>query len=394
MRKLLVVPIFHDALGGATVSLSTTIKGFQQCGALDQLCVLLRSDSLMEQYLTQAGYAACLHRISEQGSRQFMKQALHWVNQQPPDWPLLLENCVARYVLPTMMLAAPKLRLSRRPIYIVFRDLASSPHPLGGLVRKFTLASLSPRAICNSHFTAKHICKLVPRIEDVLYPPIDLERFNNRPSVNPPPQNLQPILNSGARIILTPSRISKSEDNVNDKNLRSLLLVLAQLKSAGQHYHSIVIGQDTSFEQQNTRALLDQAQELGVADRFTILPPVFAIEDYYKYADVVVTLAPREPFGRTVVEAIACGVPVVGSQTGGIGEILTNFAPAWTVNPYDPVAAAETIVQIARTPTTSKLLAQGQRWVEAHCSVTSYARKIMEITGLDSTKLPATELIY
>ncbi|OKH21790.1 glycosyltransferase family 4 protein [Chroogloeocystis siderophila] len=394
MRKLLIVPVFHHALGGATVSLSMTLKGFQQCGALNQLCVLLRADSLMEQYLCQAGYESCLHLIPERSLGQFMKQALHWVNQQPPDWPVLLENCVARQLLPAMALAAPRLRWSRRPIYLIFRDLAYSPHPLGSLLRKFTLASLAPRAICNSQFTAKHIRKLVPYIEEVLYPPVDLERFNDRPSVKPPPANLQPILNSGARIILTPSRISKSEDNINDKNLRSLLLVLAQLKSRGQNYHGVVIGQDTSSDQQNIRALLAQAKDLGVTDRFTILPPVFAIEDYYKYADVVMTLAPREPFGRTIVEAIACGVPVVGSQTGGIGEILGNFAPEWTVNPYNPAAAAEIIIQIAHSPNSSKLLAQGQRWVETHCSVASYAHRIMEITGLDSTKLPETELVY
>lgn len=393
MRKLLVVPVFHHALGGATVSLSMMLKGFQQCGALDQLCVLLRTNSLMEQYLRQAGYEACLHLIPDQKLGSFMKQALRWVNQQPQDCPLLLENCVARQLLPAMVLAAPSLRWSRRPTYLLFRDLAHSPHPLGSLVRKLTLASLSPRAICNSQFTAQHIRKLVPQIEDVLYPPVDLEQFNNRPGVHPPPQNLRPILHSGARIILTPSRISKSKDNVNDKNLQSLLRVLAQLKSMGEYYHGVVIGQDTSSDQQNVRALLEQAQDLGVADRFTVLPPVFAIEDYYKYADVVVTLAPREPFGRTVVEAIACGVPVVGSQTGGIGEILTNFAPEWTVNPYDPAAAAETIVHIVRSPNTSKLLAHGQRWVETYCSITSYARRIMTITGLDANTL-ATELVY
>ncbi|MUL38263.1 glycosyltransferase family 4 protein [Gloeocapsopsis dulcis] len=382
MRKLLVVPVFHHALGGATVSLSLMLKGFQQCGALDQLCVLLRSNSLMEQYLRQAGHEACLHPIPEQDLSQFMKQALRWVNQQPPDWPLLLENCVARQLLPAMLQASPALRLSRRPVYLVFRDLADSPHRLGSLVRKVTLASLAPHAICNSQFTAQHIRRLIPSTRDVLYPPVDPEKFNAHRSV--PPEELQPILNSGARIILTASRISK-EDNINDKNLRSLPIVLAQLKAAGHHYHGVIIGQDTSSEQIRSRALLAQAEDLGVADRFTILPPALDIENYYRYADVVVTLAPREPFGRTVVEAIACGVPVIGSRSGGIGEILHNFAPHWTVDPYTPVAAAQAIISVVNAPDTPTVLAQGQQWVEANCSLVPYAQKIMEITGLQST---------
>ncbi|PPS41157.1 glycosyltransferase family 4 protein [Chroococcidiopsis sp. TS-821] len=391
MRKLLVVPVFHHALGGATVSLALMLKGFQQCGTLDQVCVLLRSNSLMEQYLRQAGHEACLHLIPEQDLTQFMKQALRWVNQQPPDWPLLLENCVARQVLPAMLQAAPALRLSRRPVYLVFRDLADSPHRLGSLIRKVTLSSLAPYAICNSQFTAQHIRRLVPNARDVLYPPVDPEQFNARRNV-PPPEELLPILASGARVILTPSRISK-EDIANDKNLRSLPKVLAHLKAAGHHYHGVIIGQDTSSAQAHSRALVAQAEDLGVADRFTILPPALDIENYYKYADVVVTLAPREPFGRTVVEAIACGVPVIGSCTGGIGEILHNFAAQWTVAPYDPVAAARAIIRVVNAPDTPSILTRGQKWVEVNCSLRQYAQKIMKITGLQSTHFSETQLV-
>lgn len=389
MRKLLVLPVFHHALGGTTVSLSLMIKGFQQCGAYEQLCVLVRSNSLMEQYLRQAGQADCIHLIQEQNLRSFMKQALRWVGEQPQDWPLLLENCVARELLSVMTLAAPALRLSGRPVYHVFRDLARSYHPLGRLARKFAFACLSPHAICNSQFTAEHIRSLIPDIQDILHPPVDTERFNDHPNSGSPPVDLQPILRSGARVMLTPTRISEP-GKFNDKNLRALIPVLAQLKATGHHYHGVIIGQDRSSGQSRTHALLEQAESLGVADRFTILPPTFAIEDYYKHADVVITLAPQEPFGRTVVEAIACGVPVVGSQTGGIGEILHHFAPEWTVDPHNPAAAAEAIVRIAADPDTPNILTQGKRWVEAHCSTVGYARRMMDITGLDSTSLCGT----
>lgn len=391
MRKLIVVPVFHHALGGATVSLSLMLKGFQQCGAFEQVRVLVRADSLMEQYLCQANQESCLHRIHEKDLSQFMKQALRWVNQQPSDDPLLLENCMARQLLPAMLQASPALRLSRRPTYLFFRDLAYSPHPLGKLARKLTLASLAPRAICNSKFTASHIQKLLPDVQDVLYPSVDPDKFNDHPPVEPP-QELQPILESGARIMLTPSRISR-EENFNDKNLRSLLLVLAQLKARGHNYHSVIVGQDTSPGQIRIRALREQAEILGVSDCFSILPPTFAIENYYKHADVVVTLAPREPFGRTVVEAIACGVPVVGSNCGGIGEILHNFAPQWTVAPHDPIAAAQAIVRITNDSNTPISLAQGKRWVEANCSLVSYARRMMEITALNSVHQHQEQLV-
>ncbi len=384
MRKLIVVPGRCSSLGGMTVSLSLMVRGFELCSVAERLCVLVQSGSLMEDYLRQAGQGCYLQLIQAQNQRQFVKRALQWVDKQPRDWPLLLENCVARDVLPIVTMAAPALRLSGRPVYYIFRDLALSYNFLGNLSRILAFACLSPHVLCNSQFTAAHIQGRLGNVQEILYPRVDIEKFNDRPPAGAPPRQLQPILSSGARLMLTPARISKPE-TVNDKNLRTLIPVLAHLKSIGYNYHGVIIGQDTSPDQTRTRALLEQAEHLGVADRFTVLPPTFAIEDYYKYADVVITLAPREPFGRTVVEAIACGVPVVGSKTGGIGEILHQFAPKWTVDPNDPVAAAEAIVRICADPNTPNILAQGKRWIETHCSIVDYARQIMEITGLNST---------
>jgi len=386
MRKLLVLPGYCTSLGGMTVSLSMMVRGFEQCGASDRVCVLVQSGTLIEEYLRQAGLGFCLQLIEAQDQRQFAKRALRWVREQPRDWPLLLENCLNRKLLPIIAGAAPALRLSGRPVYHFFRDLALSDKFLGNLGRNLVFACLSPRILCNSQFTAGQIGSRLGNVQAILYPPVDGSQFNDRPPAGPPPRELQPILCSGARVMLTPSRISKPE-NINDKNLRTLILVLAQLKATGRHYHAVVIGQDSSSGQTRTRALLEQAECLGVADRFTVLPPTLAIEEYYKYADVVVTLAPQEPFGRTVVEAIACGVPVVGSHTGGIGEILHHFAPEWTVAPNDPVAAAEAIVRISADPDTPNILSQGKRWVKTHCSTVGYARRMMEITGLDATSL-------
>ena len=386
MRKLLVLPGYCTSLGGMTVSISMMVRGFERCGASEQVCVLIRSGTLMEEYLRQADQGFCLQLIHAQDQRQFVKRALQWVSEQPRDWPLLLENCFNRQLLPMLAMASPALRLSRRPVYHIFRDLALSDNSLGNIGRKLVCACLSPHILCNSQYTAGSIRSRLGNVHLIVYPSVDLKQFNDRPPASPPPQELQLIKNSGARVMLTPSRISEPE-KVNDKNLRSLISVIAQLKSTGHNYHGVIIGQDSSPGQTRTRALLEQAECYRVADRFTILPPTLAIEDYYKYADVVVTLAPREPFGRTVVEAIACGVPVVGSQTGGVGEILHHFAPEWTVDPNDPVATAEAIVRIAADPNTSNIVAKGRRWVEAECSIVGYARRMVEITGLDATSL-------
>jgi glycosyltransferase involved in cell wall biosynthesis len=383
MHKLLFLAGEKDGLGGTLVSRSMLALGFKQRGAAEQLQILVQADSFMEQYLRDAGHGDCLQLIAAKDRNQFMERSLHWVNQQPKHWPLLLDNCADKEVLPAIMKATPALRLSGRPVYHFCHDLCLSHNALGYALRKLVFTCLAPRVLCNSQFTAAHVRSLMPNIQRILYMSVDLEqfKFQQRPSTQPAPEGLKSIVQSGARLMLTPSRINQA-GIINDKNLRALIPVIAQLKVMGHHYHSVVIGPDSSPDKINTRALIEQAKQAGVADRFTILPPMNNIEDCYKHADIVVTLAPREPFGRTVVEAIASGVPVVGSRTGGISEILQHFAPHWAVDPNNPVAVAETILRVAADPMTTSILASGRAWVEQRCSVMEYARGVMEATGI------------
>jgi glycosyltransferase involved in cell wall biosynthesis len=387
MKKLIIIPGICDALGGTLVTLSLLIKGFEDFNQQESLCILVRSGSVMENYLHQSGQKDCLYSIEAPNQPTFMKKALQWVEAQSVDYPLLLDNCVDKSLQMPLLLSTFKLHLSGRRIYHFCHDLALSyDYRLkisysywGYLLKKFTFTLLSAKGICNSQFTANHISQTIHDISGILYQPVDPNFFSNLTNVIPP-VNLLPIIESGSKIILTVSRISKPGIQ-NDKNLIALISVIAYLKTKGHSYHSVIVGQDLSMNKTYTRQLLEAAKHAGVAERFTILPPTFAIADYYKHADVVVSLAPREPFGRTIVEAIASGVPVVGSNTGGIGEILGHFAPEWMVDPNDPVATAEAIINVFNSSNTSQILAKAKFWVEKNCSVSQYAKRMMEITG-------------
>jgi glycosyltransferase involved in cell wall biosynthesis len=381
-RKLLIVPGACDALGGTLITLSLLIKGFMEQGGEDSIRVVASEGSVMERYLQALGQASVMEVIPGQNKKDFLNNALAWVAKQPLKWPLMLDNCVERSLLPSLILAAPRLRLSGRPIYHFCHDLALSYNVLGYWSRKLAFRLLNPNALCNSNFTKHHVRSFVPNVSGVLYQPVDLEKF--RPSLRStqsPPSALVPILASGARIMLTPSRINLA-GIVNDKNLRGLLSVLAELKRKGAFYHGIVIGEDRSPNQSNSKALMAEAERLNVVERFTILPPTFEIANFYRFADVVVSLAPREPFGRVVVEAIACGVPIVGSCTGGIGEILSQVAPSWQVNPDSPAEIAQVILSIAADSQTSAILETARNWVKERCSVAQYARDMMTLTGV------------
>ena len=67
---------------------------------------------------------------------------------------------------------------------------------------------------------------------------------------------------------------------------------------------------------------------------------------YYKSADVFVLPSLSESFGNVILEAMACGVPVVASKVGGIPDIVKHGKNGLLVPPKDPEALADAIIYL------------------------------------------------
>jgi glycosyltransferase involved in cell wall biosynthesis len=65
--------------------------------------------------------------------------------------------------------------------------------------------------------------------------------------------------------------------------------------------------------------------------------------DLYRTADVFVLPSLYEPFGMVIVEAMACGKPVIGTDVGGIPEIIREDTNGFLVPPRSPRALADRI---------------------------------------------------
>ena len=78
-----------------------------------------------------------------------------------------------------------------------------------------------------------------------------------------------------------------------------------------------------------------------------VVPFQTRIEDVYRALDVVVHASTRpEPFGRTIVEAMATGRPVVACREGGATELFTDGSDAVGVPPRNEEALANAIVAL------------------------------------------------
>ena len=88
------------------------------------------------------------------------------------------------------------------------------------------------------------------------------------------------------------------------------------------------------------RRLSALAESCGVADRVKLVGAVPREEmgAWYRSADVLVAAPWYEPFGLTPLEGMACGVPVIGTNVGGIADTVVDGLTGELVPPRDPRA--------------------------------------------------------
>ncbi|HVF36077.1 MAG TPA: glycosyltransferase, partial [Candidatus Saccharimonadia bacterium] len=100
------------------------------------------------------------------------------------------------------------------------------------------------------------------------------------------------------------------------------------------------------------------ARELGVEARVVVTPPRDDVRELMASAACVLQLSRlAETFGRTVLEALSLGVPVVGYAHGGVGELLDKLHPEGAIEPGRVDLAASRVAQILAERPAIALLA-------------------------------------
>jgi glycosyltransferase involved in cell wall biosynthesis len=94
------------------------------------------------------------------------------------------------------------------------------------------------------------------------------------------------------------------------------------------------------------------ATERGVADRVVFAGRVGrdAMPALFRSADVVVAVPWYEPFGIVPLEAMACGVPVVASEVGGLQDTVCEGSTGELVPPRRPDVLAHRLRQLLADP--------------------------------------------
>jgi glycosyltransferase involved in cell wall biosynthesis len=111
--------------------------------------------------------------------------------------------------------------------------------------------------------------------------------------------------------------------------------------------HFYIVGgaiYETAASQYSEGELRARAARLGVEDRVRFVPFQDHVDDVFRALDVVVHASSRrEPFGRTIAEAMATGKAVVASRESGAAELFVEGVDAVATPARDAGALAEAI---------------------------------------------------
>ena len=149
---------------------------------------------------------------------------------------------------------------------------------------------------------------------------------------------------------------------VENKGHALAIDALAEIRRHFPDARLAIVGQGPDRERLRERAALR-----GCEERVTFAGPVehASMIDWYNAADVLVLASAREGWANVLLEALACGTPVVATRVGGSPEVVTDARVGRLVENRDGSSIAEAVQRLLRGKPdreTIRRYAEGFSW--------------------------------
>ena len=150
---------------------------------------------------------------------------------------------------------------------------------------------------------------------------------------------------AGAALLTLPARLTRWKGQLD------FIELIAELRRRGCHVHGLVAGEAHRRKQAFALELRERVIRLRLDGAISFLGRRDDLRDILAISDVAFSLTSEpEAFGRTTVEALSLGTPVIGYDHGGTGEILRSVFPAGLVPRGDVKAAADRVEAFLSAP--------------------------------------------
>jgi glycosyltransferase involved in cell wall biosynthesis len=159
-------------------------------------------------------------------------------------------------------------------------------------------------------------------------------------------------IEDGWKTILVVARVSQW------KRHDTILSAFEKLAKSDPKTHLVCIGAEDPLEPEWWNHLQDRTKSSIFSDRIHWLGHVDDVRPWYRVAHIFVLASENEPFGRVLVEAMACGVPVIATSSGGIPEIVRNRQDGLLVKPGSIHSMSDAIQEILQNDALRKHLTE------------------------------------
>jgi glycosyltransferase involved in cell wall biosynthesis len=195
---------------------------------------------------------------------------------------------------------APRLASGEYPVVVY---LPGPPHP------RYIPDLQRADALISDGWAAKQLPSIVGRPVDDVLKGVDIETFT------PDGPNLRAKHGlDGKKVIICVTRL------VPIKNLSMMIDAVAEVRRRRADVMLVLVG-----EGPQQPILEARARELGIADavRFAGYVPQAETADWYRASDVFALSSDFDNSPNVVLEAMACGLPIVATDVGGLREYVT-----------------------------------------------------------------------
>ena len=133
------------------------------------------------------------------------------------------------------------------------------------------------------------------------------------------------------KILLTlPGRVTRWKGQIHFLN------IIASLNKDNLNIHGLIVGDIAANKLGFLEELKNKAIELGIKDKVSFIGHRNDLREIMSISKIVFSLSSEpEAFGRTTIESLKIGVPVIGYGHGGVGEQLKEIFPQGIIKKND-----------------------------------------------------------
>jgi glycosyltransferase involved in cell wall biosynthesis len=130
------------------------------------------------------------------------------------------------------------------------------------------------------------------------------------------------------------------------KGLETLVQAFRALAGRDPRAHLLLVGSGEGQTLSIEAELRETVEREGLRGRVSFVGRVDAVEDYLRGADLFAFPSVYEALGISLIEAAACGLPAVGSRTGGIVDVIEDGESGLLVEPGDATALSAALERL------------------------------------------------